>query len=362
MDHNNDSKRYGGDYFRFKIYSSKLKAGAFGSVRDLENGQYAGNVTLFWAGDVQIDVKLIHSSETVELLRRLRDSAPDKVYFYGYFEQSGAASERTVCNMFKPADGNMETCEYPDRATGEVWFCVKPKILSCESLRYHSMGSIKTVTTNKDSPFLSAQPCESECIATLPFFSELSCHFFSSPCLCEGMQIIDVHSPKQMGPLLATGMGGKTFLSYRCHGFPLRSQKGSFAAMHYIANELDGIPGGKDTVVAFTLWAHFTSYPVIFYVKRIRNIRASIVRLLARSPETLVIIKTANTSYKSIIGSDWLAKQLDQVMRQMMAGLQVVIVDVWDMTAAHRFPDQIHPPALIIMNEISLVLSYLCPK
>uniref|UniRef100_S4RE53 Uncharacterized protein n=1 Tax=Petromyzon marinus TaxID=7757 RepID=S4RE53_PETMA len=134
MDHNNDSKRYGGDYFRFKIYSSKLKAGAFGSVRDLENGQYAGNVTLFWAGDVQIDVKLIHSSETVELLRRLRDSAPDKVYFYGYFEQSGAASERTVCNMFKPADGNMETCEYPDRATGEVWFCVKPKILSCESL------------------------------------------------------------------------------------------------------------------------------------------------------------------------------------------------------------------------------------
>uniref|UniRef100_S4RQB5 NXPE C-terminal domain-containing protein n=1 Tax=Petromyzon marinus TaxID=7757 RepID=S4RQB5_PETMA len=175
------------------------------------------------------------------------------------------------------------------------------------------------------------------------------------------MQLIDIGST-HLGPLISANVAAaKTFVMYRTHGPPFLTAKRPFAALHYAANELDGLAGGKDTVVGISLWAHFTGFPVSFYVTRMRGICAAVVRLLKRAPGTLVVFKSANTSYHSVYQSDWLSLQLDLVMRRLMAGV-VVILDAWEMTAAHRFPDNLHPDPVIIHNEIKLLLAFVCPQ
>nr|XP_034958023.1 NXPE family member 3-like [Zootoca vivipara]XP_034958053.1 NXPE family member 3-like [Zootoca vivipara] len=176
------------------------------------------------------------------------------------------------------------------------------------------------------------------------------------------LQPIDLHVTYQSGPLLAVEATQGLVLSWRAHGLPLRTGKTMMADLHYLANELDALGGGPDTVVAFTLWAHFTTFPLEVYVQRLRRVRQAVTQLLARSPLTTVVIKTANTGYKSVYGSDWLSQQLDHLLRAMFAGLRVAVVDAWAMTSCHYLPDNIHPGKVVVQNEVASFLSYICPQ
>uniref|UniRef100_A0A672HEW9 NXPE C-terminal domain-containing protein n=1 Tax=Salarias fasciatus TaxID=181472 RepID=A0A672HEW9_SALFA len=139
-----------------------------------------------------------------------------------------------------------------------------------------------------------------------------------------------------------------------------------FTELHYVANELDGVTGGKTTVVVIGVWAHFTTFPIKYYIRRIMSIRKAVVQLLARAPDTRVIIRTANlkqspTPY-SILFSDWPSLQRDKILRTMFQGMNVYFVDAWEMTVAHYLKHDIHPPRPIIKNMIDVVLSYICPS
>ncbi|XP_075924551.1 NXPE family member 3-like isoform X2 [Petromyzon marinus] len=154
-DHHGRDKRHGGDYFRIKVYSDTLRAGAFGSVLDHNNGSYTASVVLPWPGEALVDIKLVHSSEAVQIISRLRDSVPNKIFFTGYFEKEGARSEATECNavprlMIKP-----RICKYRDVATGHMWFCKKPRTLPCDSLRFHSLGGHRNILTKQENRFFS---------------------------------------------------------------------------------------------------------------------------------------------------------------------------------------------------------------
>jgi hypothetical protein len=149
-------------------------------------------------------------------------------------------------------------------------------------------------------------------------------------------------------------------LKYRCHGPPLGFSTVSASELRYVANELDRLPGGPNTVVALSLWA-----PVEVYIRRMRHIRRALERLLVRGPGTLVIIRSPNLraldKEYSLNHSDWFSLQLGRVLRNMFMGLAVVFVDAWEMTLAHHSPHNIHPPPDIIKNTISLILTQVCP-
>ncbi|XP_043557021.1 NXPE family member 3-like isoform X4 [Chiloscyllium plagiosum] len=154
-------------------------------------------------------------------------------------------------------------------------------------------------------------------------------------------------------------------MEYYAHGTPIRILPVSNQDLPFIANKLDEIKGGKNTVVAFTIWCHFNTFPVEPYIRRLQNIRRSILRLLERSPDTLVVIKTANVQALprevSLYNSDWYSYQLDLVMRKMFEGINVAFVDAWEMTIAHYLPHELHPKRIIIKNEVDVFLSYVCP-
>ncbi|XP_051717388.1 NXPE family member 3-like [Ctenopharyngodon idella] len=163
-DFDNKSKCYGGDFFQAKLFWSKTKASVFGEVVDLLNGSYSVRFLLPWVGEAQVAVRLIHSSEAVQVLKHHRDTDSDRVFFNGYYEGPGPnktrLSETVKCNVKWDKNGleHMGTgdccCEYNDPGTGESWRCQRPKSLPCSALVYHSMGGYRNHLTKTEKMFM----------------------------------------------------------------------------------------------------------------------------------------------------------------------------------------------------------------
>ena len=175
-----------------------------------------------------------------------------------------------------------------------------------------------------------------------------------------------MHSSRQVGPFMALDNANNILVTFRCHGPPIRFTGVPAMALHSIANEVDRVVGGVNTVVVVGIWAHFSTFPTELYIRRLQNIRRAVVRLLDRAPGTLVVIRTANpkamTPFVALTMSDWYAMQLDKVLRIMFKGLNVHLVDAWEMVLAHHLPHDLHPPPPIIKNMINVLLSYICPQ
>ncbi|KAM3926691.1 NXPE family member 3-like [Leptodactylus fuscus] len=422
-DHNGQPKNYGGDFFQAKVHSINVKAGVTGRVKDYGNGIYSATFLLPWPGEAQVHIRLIHSSEAVDVLKKKRENDPGKIYFYGYFHYNGSSAVME-CNVQVP--GN-DSCTYLDPVSGDKWQCVRPQKMPCNSLIYHSAGGYQKVTNDLEDSLLSDSVTDktiygsvppiivkkdrgfSDQISKLPtcrpgqellqpsgFYYEdtwtslvcrgrhfpkpsdaLGClkgkdiHMFGDSTLRQwfeylerfipSLKKIDLHVNYQSGPLIAVDANAGLVMRWRAHGLPLRTTKTMMSDLHYEAADLVGIGGGSDTVIVLTLWAHFASFPVMVYLERLERVREAVSALLFRSPETTVIIKSANTGYKSIYGSDWLSLQLDILLRAMFKGMGVIILDAWDMTSCHYLRDSIHPGPPVIKNEVDLMLSYICP-
>ncbi|XP_056878725.1 NXPE family member 3-like [Takifugu flavidus] len=174
----------------------------------------------------------------------------------------------------------------------------------------------------------------------------------------------NLHSRTQVGPFMALDYTNNIMVTYRCHGPPIRFVDIPVSELRYIANELDGLVGGANTVVVIGIWSHFSTFPHQVYIRRLLSIRGAVERLLDRAPDTLVVIRTANlkelTLYETLTNSDWYSMQRDKLLRAMFRGLDVRLVDAWEMGLAHELPHSLHPQPPIIKNMIDVLLSYIC--
>ncbi|XP_041745280.2 NXPE family member 3-like [Coregonus clupeaformis] len=173
----------------------------------------------------------------------------------------------------------------------------------------------------------------------------------------------NLRSHVRAGPFMAVNIPHNILLKYRCHGPPIFWPPLSVSQLHYVANELDGLAGGSDTVVVIGVSAHFSFFPLQAYIRRLRQIRRAVVRLLERAPGTIVVVRSANLDQKkaNFINSDWILTQMDRVLKAMFRGVDVLLLDAWEMTLAHNLPHDLHPPPPIIKNMINIILSGVCP-
>nr|XP_020465010.1 NXPE family member 3 [Monopterus albus]XP_020465011.1 NXPE family member 3 [Monopterus albus]XP_020465012.1 NXPE family member 3 [Monopterus albus]XP_020465013.1 NXPE family member 3 [Monopterus albus] len=424
-------KHYGGDFLVARLHSPELRAGVAGKVLDHKNGFYSALFPLLWVGSAWVEITLVHPSEAITVLRRLREERPDRVFFKSLF-RLGFLSETTVCNMCLPPD-QQPLCNYTDLYTGEPWYCYKPKMLSCDTRINHAKGGyLKHLITNKEALLFQSgvnikiqiHASGPERINVLPQrkdkineesssikpdpvspsgyyyedmwrplngftmrqFSESSAiiqclknkvvnmygdstvrqwfEYFIG--LVPELKKFNLHSPKNVGPFMAVDSTHNILLKYRCHGPPIRFSTVMSNELRYISNELDGLSGGPNTVVVLSIWAHFSTFPVEVYIRRLRHIRRALVRLLDRAPGTHVVIRSANLQALdqevSLYNSDWYSLQLDEVLRAMFKGMNVLLVDAWQMSLAHHLPHALHPPPVIVKNMIDMLLSYVCPE
>ncbi|XP_050954436.1 NXPE family member 3-like isoform X2 [Labeo rohita] len=432
-DHNNNLKTYGGDFFKAKLFNSKLKASMYGEVVDHHNGTYSVTLLLPWRGQAQVFVRLEHSSEVVQILKKYRESSFPRSHYYGHFEGSGPNKTRikevVQCNLKWGAEGSWIKgaccCEYKDIKTGTKWQCETPKKLSCNNLVHHSSGVLenplnafemqffaKTLTNvpiTGDKQIINVFPntagigtterCRSGLTTPVPAGFYLNNVWKSFVCNTQqfnsvqmgnclknkivymmgdsttrqwfeylerkvpGIKRMNLHTPHLGGPLMTVELKNNIIIHWRPHGVPLRFYKMLITDLHYIGNDIDNIAGGPHVVVVFTIFAHRVFHPLTFYVHEVAKIRQSVVALLRRAPKTTVVIKSGNTAgLKNIFQSDWYALQLNTVMREMFRDIDgVIYLDVWQMTSCHYLTEDIHPGPVIIANEVSMLLSYVCP-
>ncbi|KAG3259947.1 NXPE family member 3-like [Ictidomys tridecemlineatus] len=358
-DHQGRPKTHGGDLFQARLLGPELRAGVPGDVQDLENGTYLLSFPLLWAGKAQVQVRLIHSSEAVGVLRRIWEEKRATVNFKGYFQGSSGVTETVICNVDPHSTGAKgHTCQYRDVVSGELWFCAQPPTLPCNSLVAHSSGSYLKVTTPRDDALLADKVTDK----LLPQgVAPILIRPATTENISRALKPVDLHSIYQVGPLMAVETTRGIVLHWRAHSWPLRSQRTPVASLHSVAKELEGLAGGPHTVVVLGLGAHFTTFPPSIFARRLAGIRAAVMALLEREPSTLVVIKLANTGYKSVYGSDWFTLHMNRLLRAAFAGLRVAFVDAWEMTSSLALPDNIHPRKLIVSNEVNLLLSFICP-
>ncbi|XP_062299946.1 NXPE family member 3-like [Scomber scombrus] len=420
-------KKSGGDFLLARLHNRALGAGVAGKVLDHLNGSYSAVFSLLWEGSAKVEVTLIHPSEAVTVLQRLTREQPDRIFFKSAF-RSGSVSEITTCNVcLRPTQQPL--CNFTDLTTGEPWFCYKPKNLSCDtrisnynggfnghlkaneeklfksgnnmkvSIQASGFANVTIFPKNKDQPEVKSnivQPgpagyyykgvWQSISGPTVRQFNTPSVinqclkgkvvHLYGDSTVRQWFEYLnkalpdlkqfDLHSSVRVGPFMALDYANNILVTYQFHGPPVRSIRVPAIELHYIANELDRLVGGANTVVVFGIWAHFSTFPTELYIRRLQNIRRAVVRLLDRAPDTLVLIRTANPKAmllrEALTNSDWCSLQRDKVLRAMFKGLNVHLLDAWEMVLAHHLPHDLHPPPPIIKNIIDVILSYICPQ
>ena len=179
----------------------------------------------------------------------------------------------------------------------------------------------------------------------------------------EKVKVADIWEPRE-------AIDDKYNVTFRfsAHGPPLQNG-GSPYSQPYIADRIDKIAGGEETVIAITIGTHLLLYDPSIFVQRLNTIKHAIEKLLKRSPKTLVIFKGFNVfnmddfSSNQCCLSDWLSFRLDVIARSMFKDTKgVVFLDMWDMSASHIFtPNGLHTHPEVVNHEVALFLSFICP-
>ncbi|KAM4652099.1 NXPE family member 4-like [Discoglossus pictus] len=129
-----------------------------------------------------------------------------------------------------------------------------------------------------------------------------------------------------------------------------------------VSHQIDEIGGNQNTIITFTLGMHFRLFPIEHFIRRAINIQRATKRLLLRSPDTKIIIKTENTTEMDIrieMLSDFHGYLQYLIINEIFQDLNVGLVDAWDMTNAFA-SNNIHPPVQVVSNEVDLFLNYIC--
>ena len=103
-----------------------------------------------------MQVRLIHSSEAVGVLRGIWRDQWATVDFTGYFRGPTGYEETVTCNVNPLLIGEEEgICHYRDEDSGALWLCARPPTLPCDLQVGHSSGRYWNVTTPHEEALLA---------------------------------------------------------------------------------------------------------------------------------------------------------------------------------------------------------------
>uniref|UniRef100_A0A6I8MXZ6 NXPE C-terminal domain-containing protein n=2 Tax=Ornithorhynchus anatinus TaxID=9258 RepID=A0A6I8MXZ6_ORNAN len=177
------------------------------------------------------------------------------------------------------------------------------------------------------------------------------------------LKLFDHHGIGVFGIHVLMDVGKHIKIQWKKHGEPFVTQKlYEVKDDEYVTREIDKVAGDKRTAVVFTLGQHFRPFPINIFIRRAINVRRAIRRLLLRSPDTKVILKTENTREmlaESERFGDFHGYMQYLAMMDIFRDVPVGVIDAWDMTVAFG-TNNVHPPEHVIGNQINMFLNYIC--
>jgi hypothetical protein len=423
-DHLGHRKEYGGDFLRARMYSPALKAGASGKVTDFNNGTYLVSFTLFWEGQVSLSVLLIHPSEGASALWRAKNQGYDRIMFLGKFANGTSQvftecglspnTSAELCQYLDARDQEAFYCVRPPRVpcaalthvnsrnkdisylSKEEWSLFHRSNIGVEMMK--DLSSIKILPCNKSenikkkcqtgmkTPFPSGYTLEGRWITTfcqqikfnategirgclerkliyLMGDSTLRQWIYFLPKVVKTLKVFDHHGTGVFKTHVLLDAERHILIQWKKHSHPFVTQTlFSVKDENYIPRQIDQLAGDSGTAIVITIGQHFRPFPIDIFIRRAINVKKAIERLLLRSPETKVILKTENTRelyLNTELFSDFHGYIQNLVIRDIFMDLNVGIIDAWDMTVAYNNYN-VHPSDVIIGNQIDMFLNYIC--
>ncbi|XP_040186820.1 NXPE family member 1-like [Rana temporaria] len=177
------------------------------------------------------------------------------------------------------------------------------------------------------------------------------------------LKFFDLHGNGWHRTYMAIDQTNNIYIQWKKHGHPFVTLS-FFNARDYadVPHQIDQIGGNSDTVIVITLGQHFRAFPISLFIRRLLNVRKAIENLFSRSPNTKVIIKSENIREINLDVerfSDFHGYIQYLLVKDIFNGLNVGMIDVWDMTVAFK-SFNVHPPEIVLKNQINMFLSYLC--
>ncbi|XP_019613879.1 PREDICTED: NXPE family member 3-like [Branchiostoma belcheri] len=366
----------------------------------------------------QIKIQLVHPSEAVKVLERVRELPNKRVFHCSFVDAKTTKKKKTkkkasyTSQCFSSANPRLsphQQCDFSKPDVNGTWICEKPDKLPCSAIskcKYNLDKSrakmLKLVSEGEKKLFqkpyleeeLEVDPKEPIHVlkAELPTPQHLpACTWDKSAALghwsgkvwTSSVCNVRVFTQNDIRRCLANktvymqarlegdNSQWNISLRYRYHHFPVQGRAWCvFCDFRYVVETLDSIPGGPNTIIVLSLWAHFTAEPLELLRSRLYAIRAAIHRLKRRAPGTRVFVRTGTTrEHKGgklefyLLGSDWLAYQITEVIREMFrADPDVVVLDTWDMSVCQPGKDNVHPDQTMVDSQLNRLLSHICIK
>lgn len=152
-----------------------------------------------------------------------------------------------------------------------------------------------------------------------------------------------------------------TELYYRSHGPPFHG-RGPPSSRPYITDTFDGIEdNGRENIILFSIGIHYGKIHPDLYIRRLEAIKASILRLLQRIPNTRIFVIGLHSNRAWVFQSTpWIPYRHEILKRKVFNNIPgVTYLTLWDMleVMGNETP---HPPEKYVASEIRLFLAYAC--
>ncbi|XP_018414056.1 PREDICTED: NXPE family member 1-like, partial [Nanorana parkeri] len=183
------------------------------------------------------------------------------------------------------------------------------------------------------------------------------------PAHLKNLKFFDLHGNGWHKTYLAIDQANNIYIQWKKHGHPFVTMS-FFDITNYadVPHQINQIGGNSDTVIVITLGQHFRPFPISLFIRRLLNVRKAIENMFLRSPNTKIIIKSENTREINLDVerfSDFHGYIQYLLVKDIFSGLNVGMIDAWDMTVAYGSFNG-HPPEIVLKNQINMFLSYLC--
>nr|XP_006824785.1 PREDICTED: NXPE family member 4-like [Saccoglossus kowalevskii] len=155
-------------------------------------------------------------------------------------------------------------------------------------------------------------------------------------------------------------------LVFNFHPIMIGSKYNSFWKQKFSADVIDEIEDCNAAIV-LSLTYHFCTWTKESYIERLNHVRRAIIRLQARCPDTVVMIKSSHprdhNNWKGHIhSSDWTLFDMNRILSEIFSDIGVKYIDIWDMSLSHFHKNNVHMPLeTVIRQQIDLMLSFVCP-
>lgn len=117
----------------------------------------------------------------------------------------------------------------------------------------------------------------------------------------------------------------------------------------------------EKTVILISPWAHFVGWPWKAFLDYAQGIRKGVSYAKSVCPNLPIFLKSSHIIEHSAskIGKDWLSRRISLTLKDMLKGLGVYFIDIWDITLSSDFSIRLHMPNDVILAELQVFFEYL---